>query len=746
MELDNVWPARSALSDIVIRTRLLPIQVLGRRATNAAFKYQSLMRMLHLETGNPDLARNRTRSFLNDMGTESKLSLVPDFQRASSTNALDKRAFPMTLPLHDLDHGLHHVMEQLKECWHDELGVVFDKQLNALSKYFSKRDNAERFTKLRIMDSDMPPAAKATLRKVILNTCPVFLKHRWEYRYDVLTWVCEREQLLRLLAPGDVEECRGRDGQDQGDDNQDNREQDFTDSDLKALQLLYSSPEQLSIFWALAFATLLLARWGHKVVKWLHSCHCHPTVQQQRECKRVTGKPCPWNGRRLIELSCGAFSTFVHELKSLAIERDQLAGARLSVLQRTNPDCARTILEGFATAKRLLEARFVQLTSFVTEMPWCLAKLLRFMIDPGDASAEQQSRADAGVLLTEYDSGRVAAIGDVGKQFLMESDNRERIRRWARGQDAHMHPSLFRELISFGTSLLCMQRLEAKHHLVHVRVATSRAMSVALMSANLRRSLHSDLVAPSFRRNLARFLSAFCDLVPETWSSMKELQSFTTGLNLNVMFADRSEEQMLICLADETSRGGGEKRDSENRGCFLERLHHLMSVTKKGQYYAVPLKQSGQSDADRTHYLCFQLLGFRPGNKKYMQRLTNWGSDVWHGALMCSTLGLLSADKPLGCEDQVAALPNSTSATFESSTVQPWQVEAFFENDRVDHLYRFDSVQHDVDFDVAAIQDLFHEDACEDSYDIEFLTPGCIICKHRVTFVVCVCLVCLIVL
>lgn len=185
---------RTVCDDIGIFTRLLPIQVLGRRATNAAFKYRSLLRMLHLEVGDVQLAKQRTRSFLNDMGTEPKLALVPEIDAVE----LDRRACNHTLPLHDLDHGMHHVMQELVDCWPD-LGEAFDRQLNALSKYFSKRDNAERFCKIRIWDSNMPEAAKATLSKILLHTCPVFLHHRWQYRFDVLSWVCEREQLLMLL-------------------------------------------------------------------------------------------------------------------------------------------------------------------------------------------------------------------------------------------------------------------------------------------------------------------------------------------------------------------------------------------------------------------------------------------------------------------------------------------------------------------------------------------------------------------
>lgn len=462
IDISRVFSAkwRTVCDDIGIFTRLLPIQVLGRRATNAAFKYRSLLRMLHLEVGDVQLAKQRTRSFLNDMGTESKLALVPEIDAVE----LDRRAFNHTLPLHDLDHGMHHVMQELVDCWPD-LGAAFDRQLNALSKYFSKRDNAERFCKIRIWDSNMPEAAKATLSKILLHTCPVFLHHRWQYRFDVLSWVCEREQLLMLLDPGSVASSRTREGEDDRPD-----QNDFTDADVEAIKLLYSDPSSLATFWALAYSMLLLCRWGHDLVAWLHGCWCHPTKECRKENKKKTGKPCPWNGRRLIELSCGAAGGFVQALRVLAIERDKFAFEKLDVLRRQGHNSiADQIVQGFVTAKRMLEGRYVQLTSFLQEVPWNLVKLLRFMVCNGDdvPRAINESRADAAKLLSDFASGKLVNIGDVGMQFINKPEFVQSLRRWAKGLDIHMNNNMFRELVGYGTSLLVMQRLEAKHHLVH---------------------------------------------------------------------------------------------------------------------------------------------------------------------------------------------------------------------------------------------------------------------------------------
>ena len=93
VDLSKVFSAQwhSTFRDIVISTRLMPIQVLGRRATNTAFKYRALLRMLHLETGDIDLAKSRTRSFLNDMGVESKLSLVTEQDCVNPVNGFGQK-------------------------------------------------------------------------------------------------------------------------------------------------------------------------------------------------------------------------------------------------------------------------------------------------------------------------------------------------------------------------------------------------------------------------------------------------------------------------------------------------------------------------------------------------------------------------------------------------------------------------------------------------------------------------------
>ena len=387
------------MDDLIITTRLLPLQVLGRRATNTSYKYRSLLRMLHLETGDVDIVKSRTRTFLGDMGVESKLPIVPELDVTADTTGA--RAFPLSLPFHDMDHAMHHVMEEITSSWPNDIGVTFDKQLRALSKFFSKRDLCQRFCKMRIWDSAMPYSAKVTLSKIMMNTCPVFVQHRWEYRYHVLQWICEREQLLALLDPSTVDIGKPQDDSDNGDQ--------LSDMDVQALQLLYANPDAAETFWAMAYSSRLLCQWGRRIVGWLHGCWCHSSKGSREQLQKDTHKSCKWSGRRLIELACGASSSFVKDLKSLAVERDKLASHKISVLRRSKPEVASHILQGFATAKNMIEGRFLQVTAFLQETPWNLVKMLRYLIVQTQDAAEaiNQSRADAHALLSNYSSGKL---------------------------------------------------------------------------------------------------------------------------------------------------------------------------------------------------------------------------------------------------------------------------------------------------------------------------------------------------
>ena len=151
------------------------------------------------------------------------------------------------------------------------------------------------------------------------------------------------------------------------------------------------------------------------------------------------------------------------------MEGDAAALAALRGLQMLGGDSA-AVLEGFATAKRMLEGRFKQYTSFLSQSPWNLVGLLEYLLPHVDSTqAKSCSKSRALKLLQDFDSGKLGDVGDVGDAFFgRNGKHRAALERWGRGMDTFMNQQLFRELVAYSSSLLVMQRLEAKHHLIHV--------------------------------------------------------------------------------------------------------------------------------------------------------------------------------------------------------------------------------------------------------------------------------------
>lgn len=88
------------------------------------------------------------------------------------------------------------------------------------------------------------------------------------------------------------------------------------------------------------------------------------------------------------------------------MENDTVARKSLEKLRQLgrHSDVSR-ILEGFATAKNMLVARFTQYTAFLSKPPWSLVGLLGYLL-PGSNQKDAivRSRALAGNMLHLYDS------------------------------------------------------------------------------------------------------------------------------------------------------------------------------------------------------------------------------------------------------------------------------------------------------------------------------------------------------
>ena len=186
-------PQRSVrFASVKVECRLLPLQILGKQAANTAYKAKACERVLELESQD-GVAQIRIRSLMSDMGTESGLWSLPNFEDPT------KKYFPFVLPLADMDHGLHHCMEETEFAYTPERWSIYFKQLNGLAKLFARRETVDRFVKFQILENTrIPLTAKQSLASMFSTTCPSLCPHRWMYEFEVLHWLCGREKIVQV--------------------------------------------------------------------------------------------------------------------------------------------------------------------------------------------------------------------------------------------------------------------------------------------------------------------------------------------------------------------------------------------------------------------------------------------------------------------------------------------------------------------------------------------------------------------
>ena len=153
-----------------------------------------------------------------------------------------------------------------------------------------------------------------------------------------------------------------------------------------------------------------------------------------------------------------------------AIQAQQdLASACDSALEAIDRDAADKLVRDFHTAVARLRFRTQQNFSYWQELPWALILLMRPFLDRFDDDSQaseclQLSWSAAILLIKKYDEcSNKAALGVVSYRLLnAEGPFLQHLLDWAHGRHQHMHPTLFDELMSYSTCLVCMQRLEGR--------------------------------------------------------------------------------------------------------------------------------------------------------------------------------------------------------------------------------------------------------------------------------------------
>ena len=449
----------------------------------------------------------------------------------------------------------------------------------------------------------------------------------------------------------------------------------------------------------------------------MHDCPCpeHQGLTHAEKRQLLKDRPCPMNGRRLIELANGKCEELFLELKRLIPQKHSKAAAALRELEKLDKPAAQCVVNSFAAAKAAMLVRFEQGTSFYSQFPWNIPKLLTYILVPRDLREQsvQASRDFARELLGLHRAGKLDR--KTFADFLFEGSFLDSLTEWASGNVEFMENELFRELLYYGLSLVAMQRLESRHHLVHQRAVPARAGTSAYHSANLRRKLNDDCRQASFRAGFSAYLGRFDELVPEPWSSKCELAKLVAGHHLSIMFKDTSVEDALLNAA-----APAPKTRIENALVFQD---HLKKSLSPGSHYAVPISVSPEGD---TTYCIIQIVDPRPAGKRYMQRTVGWSDDIWHdhvGVLLmgthvvCTDTGVVNLD----CEPD-SPLPLQTDFQFVASVgdVEAFPLCAFFKYN-FDNIFEMTKVEHTCDLSMDAITAVMSEESTQELLDMTVL-------------------------
>ncbi|CAE7371385.1 PREP1, partial [Symbiodinium sp. KB8] len=433
----------------------------------------------------------------------------------------------------------------------------------------------------------------------------------------------------------------------------------------------------------------------------------------------IPHESCKHKGRRLIELADGQAQHFLRELQSLRLEGFQPAAAALAKLRSIDEASlavADDISKAFVVAQRKVLLRFEQGSAYYTKFPWCVVKLLQYLLVPAGqqrVAAEHNSRQLAADWCRQLDAGQLQVRGTFA-EHLFEGDFLMSMRKWGDGgANTVMDNNLFAELVGYGMSLVSMQRLEARHHLVNIKMGSSRASGATTASAALRRRQNPDCRQESFRAEFEDYLQRFDELVPEEWNSMAELHRLVSGHHIAVMFRDVATEDSII-----------QKLSSSNRvqtpAHLLELFNHIKLVLREGAFYAVPVTM-GSNGA--TTYEVMQLLSFKPSAKKYMEQVVGWGSgtDKWQDHVAVALLGQhvvgpgrVTIDLERLEQQQQQICPFQPGETFVSSAsaVEAFPVQSLFKLD-FEHVYQFQTVKHACRFSEDALMDALDVDLDE---------------------------------
>ena len=372
-----------------IQSRILPLAIVGSRAASAVHKGKLLLKSLSMESEDLKCTVRRTRSLLFDFGAEAGLWTLQDFLQeekrdqgeADDASASFSRLFSHALPIADVDHGLHHIMEEIPSAFSG--WRLFKDTLSAFARAFGKYYRLERFRDVCIgMNSSVPEHYKGQLRALFRQLCPPFVDHRWEYLYETLAWVLPRKQAFMYLRLDDFTSSASSRNPEDDDDS-------LTVQQMQLLANLSEDCLESAEFWAIAELCQSLAAWGHWFSGVSHGCPCH-SLAERRESTTFS---CAMTGRTGVLLACGLPQVALTKLDDARSHLPSSARAAINSLRSFDSDDGK----GFAIARRLLDEynvaisklkfRTTQSFGYWGQLPWSLLMVMRPFVERFDDTA-----------------------------------------------------------------------------------------------------------------------------------------------------------------------------------------------------------------------------------------------------------------------------------------------------------------------------------------------------------------------
>ena len=580
-----------------LHVRLLPLACIGIRKGSLSHKYKKLNAIIALESNEPKHFRLCCASLLFDMGTEAGL------YRAANPDNLDQAMFLMAMPVADHDHALHHIMSIVTGFF------SFDKHKPALVKishFFHKLTRVQAF-----VASTISPSPK-TLRErrdaqMFSTLCPDFMEHRWNYLFLILDWLLEREHTLReLWLRFNVASCNNEQNLD---DSAPLGFVPFSAKDYHIVRVVMEPSAEAEDFWNSCDHLYCFCRWGNAVVTFLHGCRCHPNPRDK----------CVLRGRRASEWAALHRQAFLDELQAMPPPQGR---------RKCTVIVAQTHSLEFVECRNEMTVRYRQVFDFWNDAPWRFVKLFEHEVTGTLDALIRSKDAAADVLAMEAARPAGKEYGLIYDHLLGPTLHAALVQM---AQTGLMTRELFLFLWRYATMLIVMQLLESRHHLVAVAFQRSLASTPAAACANIRRIVNPDLRLPQFRHCLPQLLVDIPCLLPAhiQYASRAEFVAFVYGYHLTCQYDVADPETAgLIQLHNAAYRMQTSLEDA---------LKHefLRAILDKGSYYQYV-------GADGVPCV-FQVLALDPGRRRYLQKVSHLGDDVWSHSMAIAVVRRVAA-------------------------------------------------------------------------------------------------------